>query len=116
MSKKRVGAIVFVAAIAWIWVPAVQAANSPTFRDCALPGGFDPDFVQLNGATVGPDGSLSVIPSQNSVQMIASESPDPGDSGGHVTLTVTATADNVPTQTVSGVGVGAVSLSVPLTG
>jgi hypothetical protein len=59
---------------------------------------------------------LSVSPSQNHVQLKASESSDPGDSLGHVTLAVTVTAPSVPPRTVSGAGTGAVVLSVPLIG
>jgi hypothetical protein len=104
------------AAIAWLTVPVADAANSPTFRDCSLVGGIDPDFVQLSGVTVSPNGSLSVTPSQNHVQLEASESSDPGDSAGHVTLAVTVTAPSVPPRTVSGAGTGLVTLSVPLKG
>jgi len=116
MNRKRSVLMLFVAAMVWTLMPGVRAANSPTFRDCALPANFDPDFVQLSGVTVGADGSLSVIPSQNSVQMVASESSDPGDSAGHDTLNVTVSAADVPTQSVSGAAVGHVTLAVPLIG
>src|SRR5438309_8129955 len=98
--------------------PAAHAANSPTFRDCSVfVEGFDPDFVQLSGATVSPDGTLTVSPSQNAVQLQASESSDPGDSAGRVTLEVTVTGSHVPPRTVSGgPDTGKVVLSVPLVG
>src|SRR2546430_9446260 len=101
---------------AWLAVPVAGAANSPTFRDCSLLGGVGPDFVQLSGVTVGPNGGLSVSPSQNHVQLKASESSDPGDSAGHVTLAVSVTAPSVPPRAVSGAGTGVVVLSVPLIG
>jgi hypothetical protein len=98
-------------------VSAASAANSPTFRDCsAFVEGFDPDFVQLSGVRVSPSGSLSVSPSQNQVQLKASESSDPGDNLGRVTLDLTVTAPSVPPRTVSGAGTGFVVLSVPLVG
>ena len=101
---------------AWLPAPAAEAANSPTFRDCSLAGGIDPDFVQLSGVTVAPNGGLSVSPGQNQVQLEASESSDPGDSAGHVTLAVTVTAPGVPSRSVSGAGTGLVVLSAPLIG
>ena len=106
-----------IAGAVWTGSPA-RAANSPTFRDCsAFIPGFDPDFVQLSGVTVNADGSLTVLPSQNQVQLLASESSDPGDSGGHVTLTATVVAPaGIPTETVSGEGTGRVVLVLPLIG
>jgi hypothetical protein len=94
--------------------PVASAANTATFRDCALIGGIDPDFVALSGATAGPQGTLTT--SQNQVQLVASESADPGDNAGHDTFSVTVTAPNAPTRMLSGNGVGKVSLTVPLTG
>ncbi len=48
------------------------------------------------------------------VGLEASESSDPKDNEGHVTLTVTVTSPRVPTQNVSGAGTGKVLLAVPL--
>ena len=59
---------------------------------------------------------MTVPPSQKQVQLEASESSDPGDSAGHVTLSSTVTAAHVPARTVSGAAVGRVVLSVPLIG
>jgi hypothetical protein len=75
---------------------------------------LDPDFLQLFGVTVGPQGSLSVPRGQSQVQLEASESSDPLDNLGHVTLTATVTTPHVPTQTVSGAGTGKVILALPL--
>ena len=99
-------------------IPAARAANSPTFRDCsAFVEGFDPDFVQLLGVTVTPQGTLTVRPSNNTVQLEASESSDPGDSAGQVTVTATVTAPRVPARTVSGgPQQGSVTVSVPPVG
>jgi hypothetical protein len=102
-------------AAAWVAVPAASAANGPTFRDCALPGGLDPDFVQLFGPAVTPQGTLTLRPSQKRVQLEASESSDPKDNEGHVTLTSTVTGPH-GSQTVSGAGTGKVFLSIPLAG
>ena len=99
---------------AWVAVPTASAANSPTFRDCSLAGGLDPDFVQLFGVTVGPQGSLSVPRGRDQVQLEASESSDPLDNLGHVTLTATVTTPHVPKQAVSGAGTGKVILALPL--
>jgi hypothetical protein len=100
--------------LAPLLVPAVaQAANSPTFRDCSLVAGIDPDFMQLSGVT--PTSAGPVVPAgTGAVALEASESADPGDSTGHDTLTVTVTATGAGTRTVSGSGTGRVNLSVPL--
>jgi hypothetical protein len=111
-----VGLGALAAGTASLAVPAANAANGPTFRDCAFFGGIDPDFVQLFGATVTPQGTLTVLPSQNQVQLEASESSDPGDSSGHVTLTARVTSATVAAHTVSGAGTGKVFVSVPLEG
>ncbi|MHB8693198.1 MAG: hypothetical protein ACYDHH_18340 [Solirubrobacteraceae bacterium] len=89
------------------------AANSPTFRDCAFGGGLDPDFVELSGVSPGAQG-LSVAAGTSSVGILASESSDPGDNLGHDALMVTVTAPGAAPQTVSGMGTGHVSLTVPL--
>jgi hypothetical protein len=96
--------------------PAARAANSATFRDCSFAAGFDPDFVQLSQVVVGPQGTLTVPPSQNQVRLEASESSNPGDSAGHVTLSSTVTSPQVPTHMVSGNGTGRVFLTIPLDG
>jgi hypothetical protein len=116
MSRIRMltGLAALVAASACVAAPAALATNGPTFRDCSLVSGLDPDFVQLSGVTVGPEGTLTVPRSQTHVQLEASESSDPGDSLGHVTLNATVTAPHVPTRTVSGAETGKVILSVPL--
>jgi hypothetical protein len=103
--------------VTWSRSPAVHAANAPTFRDCSLllPG-IDPDFVEIFGVTLTPGGALTVDPSTRSVQLEASESSDPGDSAGHVTLTVTVAAPSVPAHTLSGAATDRVLLTVPLTG
>jgi hypothetical protein len=106
-----------IAVTATVGAPAANADNAPAFRDCsAFVAGFDPDFVQLLGATVTRQGTLTVAPSQNQLQVEASESSDPGDDLGHVTLTVTVAGQHVPAQTTSGADVGKVVLTVPLTG
>ena len=108
-----------VLALGLVAVPslAVRAANGPTFRDCSLfVEGVDPDFVQLSGVTVTPQGTLTVPPSQNQVGVLASESSDPGDSSQHVTFTVTVSSAKMPSRVVSGAGTGRVALSIPLTG
>jgi PASTA domain-containing protein len=104
------------AAAMLISVPAADAANSATFRDCSLIApGIDPDFVQLSGVTAGSGGSLTAS-TQDPVKVEASESADPGDSSGHVTLNVTVTAPGNAPRMVSGMGTGAVTLTVPLIG
>lgn len=116
---RRVGALLGVGALTLgvmsIAAPAAVAQNSPTFRDCSLfVQGVDPDFVQLFGVTLSPQGGLTVSPSQAKVQLEGSESSDPGDASNHVTLKAIVTAPHVETQTVSGAGTGKVVLSVPL--
>jgi hypothetical protein len=110
-----VGAAVLAVGLASPAIPAAGAANSPAFRDCSLfTVGVDPDFVQLLGATVTPEGTLTVPRSQKQVVLKASESSDPEDNKGHVTLNVSATSAHVPTQSLSGAGTGKVELAVPL--
>jgi hypothetical protein len=101
---------------AWGPVPAASAANTPTYRDCSLVGGVDPDYVALSGATVDSAGNATVTQAQDQVTIKASESSDPGDDLGHDTFTVTVSAPNVPARTLSGMGTGNVTLSVPLAG
>lgn len=97
-------------------VHSASAKNSVSFRDCSFTGGLDPDYVDLSGASVDSHGRLAVTPAQHHVTVKASESADPGDSAGHDTLNVTLSAPNAPSRTLSGAGVGHVSLSVPLAG
>jgi hypothetical protein len=78
------------------------AANRPEFRDCSFAAGFDPDFVQLSGATAGPQGTLTVPSTHTSLTVTASESSDPGDSSGHDTLSVMVSSSGLQTRTVSG--------------
>jgi hypothetical protein len=94
---------------------AADAANAPNYRDCSLIGGIDPDFVQLTGATIS-GGQLTVPQSATSVTLLASESSDPGDNSGHDTFSVTVSAPGIPSQTLSGMGTGSVTLKVPLSG
>jgi hypothetical protein len=103
-------------AAAWLPAQAVGAANSPTFRDCAHTLGIDPDFVQLTGATNGPGGTLTVPSSQTSVTVEASESSLPGDNLNHASLSVTVNGTAISPKTVSGMGTGKVTLSVPIWG
>lgn len=103
-------------AAAWLPAHAAGAANAPTFRDCSLSGGLDPDFVQLNGATVGPGGTLTVTSGQSSVAVEGSESSASGDQQNQVAFSVTVTGSGASPRTVSGMGTGHVSLSVPLSG
>jgi hypothetical protein len=95
--------------------PAATAQNSPTFRDCSIfVQGIDPDFVQLFGVMLSPQGTLTVSPSQKKLQLEGSESSDPGDSAGHVTLKAAVTASHVAMQSVSAASAGKVIVSLPL--
>jgi hypothetical protein len=96
-------------------VASAGAANSATFRDCSLVAGTDPDFVILSGVTAGPGGSLTVKRRTPQVALEASESSDPGDNLGHVTLNVKVESRKVATKEVSGAGTGKVMVAVPLT-
>ena len=64
----------------------------------------DPDFVQLFGVMLSPQDTLTVSPSQRQLQLEASESSDPGDSAGHVTLKASVSAPHITTQTIWGRG------------
>jgi hypothetical protein len=114
-TRIPIGLAVLAGALASPAIPTANAANSPTVRDCSLfVVGFDPDFVEISGVTVESNGALTVPRGQTQVGVLASESSDPGDSKGHVTLSVTVTAPGVATQQVSGAAVGKVLLSAPL--
>ena len=115
----RLAATAGLIASAFVVVPPVPAgaANSPTFRDCSLfVEGVDPDFVQISGVGVSAQGTLTVPVSQNSVQMVASESSDPGDQSQHLTFSVTVTSAKLHARTFSGAGTGKVVLTLPLAG
>jgi hypothetical protein len=113
-ARPLLGLCTLAVAMCWQAAPSADAANSPTFRDCALAGGVDPDFVKLTGATVGPGGSLIVSRGQTQVGIEASESSDPGDNLGNVTLDVKVSSHKQPTIERSGAGTGKVVLSIPL--
>jgi hypothetical protein len=114
--------LVFAGAMFSLIGPTARAENSPILRDCSLvsppPPAVDPDFVLLSGGTLKSDnnGNLTVLPSQNSLDLTASESVDQGDQAGHVTLTATIAAPGVPARTFSGAGTGFVILELPLNG
>jgi hypothetical protein len=111
---KRGAALLGTAAAIVALTPAATAANSATYRDCSFTGGIDPDYVELLSGTPGPNGTVSVPASQTSIQVKASESSDPGDSSGHDTFKVTVSTPGQAARTLSGAGVGMVTLTVPL--
>jgi hypothetical protein len=102
------------AAAAWLGVAPAGAANSATFRDCSLVAGADADFVKLSGVVVAPNGAVEVKRGQSQVAVEASESSDPGDNLGNVTLSVRIASRRTPTTEVSGAATGKVVLAVPL--
>jgi len=117
----RIFVLVLAGIIVSLTPPTLWAENSPILRDCsflALPvASVDADFVLLSGGTLkSNNGSLTVLPSQDSLDLTASESTDQGDQAGHVTLTATITSPGIPSQTVSGKGTGFVILALPLNG
>jgi hypothetical protein len=98
-----------------LFAASANAANTPTFRDCSLfVSGFDEDFVQISGVAVGPEGELTVPAGQKAVDVEASESPDPGDNLGHVTLTVSVSSRGIATRSFSAEGTGKATLSASL--
>jgi len=118
MWRVRLAVVVsaLIGGMACLGVPAASAANGPTFRDCSLAGGLDPDFVELLGVAAGPEGAVTVPRGQEQVGIEASESSDPGDNLGHVTLAVTVSSPGVSMAKASGAGTGKVLLSAPLRG
>jgi hypothetical protein len=90
--------------------PAARAADGPTFRDCSFVGGLDPDFVRV----LDTSPRLTVSESQQDVDLIASESTDPMDSSGGVTLSATISSPGIPSTVVKGANTGFVSLDIPL--
>jgi hypothetical protein len=118
---RRIFVLVLAGTIVSLIAPTVWAENSPILRDCsflALPvASVDADFVLLSGDTLKSDnGKLTVLPTQDSLDLTASESTDQGDQAGHVTLTATITSPEIGSQTVSGEGTGFVILVLPLNG
>ena len=91
----------------------VRAAGSPTYRDCSLLIGVDPDFIQLYGATLNR-GMLNVPVRHAVVQLQASESSDPGDGANRVSFQVAVTAKGVGTVKAQGAGTGEVVLALAL--
>jgi len=88
MKRVFVGLVVLGGAIVSCGGDNTPGRQASEFRDCSLVAGVDPDFVELSGAIMTSDGGLTVLPSQNSLGLTASESSDPGDSAGHVTRRV----------------------------
>jgi hypothetical protein len=76
--------------------------------------GLDPDFIQLSGVRVNPDGTLAAT--RNPASLEASESPDPGDGSNTVTFNATVSAPGIADRSFSGTGIGKVVLSLPLIG
>jgi PASTA domain len=118
-TAERISRLALVAALASaalliVLVPAAGAANSPTFRDCSLLSGFDPDSVQLSGVTGGPGGTLTT--SQGQVNLQASESLNAADQMNHVTFKATVSTANAASRTLSGAGTGKVNLTIPMIG
>jgi hypothetical protein len=109
-----VGLAVVCAGASWLLAAPAGAANSPTFRDCSLVGGTDPDFVKLSGVTVAAGGSVTVHRGTKQVTVEASESSDPGDNLGEVTFSVKVSSRKTPTHEESKKATGKVVLSVPL--
>jgi hypothetical protein len=98
--------------------PQASAENSPIIRDCSLgmpPPAVDPDFVLLSGGTLkANNGALTVLPSQKSLDLVASESVDQGDSAATVALFATVKGIGVPTQSFFATAPGFVIISIPL--
>jgi hypothetical protein len=129
---KLLTAVAVVAAGGAVSAPAASAdVNGPTTRDCSLlvPAigttfpGEDPDFIQLSGVTVNPDGSLTApgpaAPGNppNLVSLEASESPDASDQAHQVSFSATVSAPGIPDQSFGPTtGIGSVTFSFPLTG
>jgi hypothetical protein len=118
---RPISMLVVAGAIASLTGPAAWAANSPIMRDCAflaLPiASVDADFVLLSGDTLkSENGNLTVSPTQDSLNLTASESTDLEDQAGHVTLSATITSPDLPSQTVTADGTGFAIVTVPLNG
>jgi hypothetical protein len=111
-------------------MPNCRADNSPIVRDCSLGQKFgmiqvppvasiDADLVVLSGATLKlRNGVLSVLTSQNELNLTATESVDPGDnavSSFHVVqLFATVSTPGQPTRSFFGTGESFVILGIPL--
>jgi hypothetical protein len=109
--------VLLAGALVFLMAPTARAANNAIFRDCSLLlAPIDADFLHLSGVNVKPNGTLTVRPSQSSVELTASESFDPMDNAGHVTLSATITSPGIAAQTVSGSGTDFVVLELPLNG
>src|SRR5689334_15378815 len=117
MGRARLlaGLAALITTTALIGGPDANAANNPTFRDCALVAGIDPDFVQLSGTTMDAQGKLTAPPNA-AIALKASESSDPGDSANQVTLRLTVSAPGSPPRSASGAGTGHVTLPAALIG
>jgi hypothetical protein len=122
----RISSFMIASALATLsLMPNCRADNSPVVRDCSLGNtplaSSDADFVVLSGATLKlRKGVLSVLTSQNELDLTASESVDTGDnavSSSHVVqLFATVSAPGQPTLSFFGTGESFVILGIPLNG
>src|SRR5204862_3265344 len=60
--------------------------------------------------------AATVPPNQKAVQLVGSESSDPGDSGGTVNLMATIASPGLPTRSATANGTGRAVLTLPLLG
>jgi hypothetical protein len=113
-------------------MPNCRADNSPIVRDCSFGQGqligigpfppfvsIDADLVTLSGATLKlRNGVLSVLTSQNVLNLTATESVDPGDnavSSSHIVqLFATVSTPGQPARSFFGTGESFVILGIPL--
>lgn len=118
MSRfSSVAAACAVASLAMVSI--ARAENGPIIRDCSLvappPPAVDPDFVLLSGTTLKiRSGVLSVLPTEHSLVLTASESVDNGDSAGTVQLFASAKSGRMQGPGFFGTSPGFVILNIPL--
>src|SRR5260370_27753953 len=101
-------------------VPTAWAANGPIIRDCSFAstqgGSVDADFVLLSGATLKADsnGKLTILTSQNVLDLTASESVDTGDNARKVTLMGTISSPGTATQSFTSNGTRSTIIGLPI--
>lgn len=95
------------------------ADNSPVVRDCSFAStpvsSTDADFVLLSSPTLKVrNGVLSILTSENTMTLTASESVDTNDNQGTVQLFATVSAPGTPTQSFFATGKSFANIGIPV--
>jgi hypothetical protein len=119
-TMSRLASFMSACALATLSLTAnAQADNSPVVRDCSFgstpAASPDADFVLLSSPTLKlRNGVLSILTSENTMTLTASESVDTNDNQGKVQLFATVSAPGTPTQSFFASGTGFANVGIPV--